>query len=106
MPTYFIEDCANLVIANGGTASNAVGPLDNIQAFVIYAPAALTGTVNVQESPDNVTFYDMKSAGSNVTVPVNGAVNLTAGGYKYIRVFSGSAEGAARTFRCAKQMLT
>jgi hypothetical protein len=106
MPTYFIEDCANLVIANGGTASNAVGPLDNIEAFVIYAPATLTGTVNVQESPDNVAWFDMKSAGSNVTCPASGAVNLTKGGYKYLRVLSGSAEGAARTFRCAKQMLT
>jgi len=96
---------ADLVIANGGTDSNNI-EVDAVNDLCIFAPATLTGTINVQVSPDASNWFDLKSGGSNVAVAASAAVVITNGGFKYLRVHSGSAEGAARTFNASMQERT
>lgn len=100
----FNVNAGNLVIANGGTTSNSI-KVGAYNALTLYAPAALTGTVNIQASDDDSTFYDIKSGGSSVTIAANDALPLGTIGSKFMRLKSSGAEGAARTFKCTGQEL-
>lgn len=64
----------------------------------LYTEAAVTGTVTVQQSDDNsnwAAYYD-SNRGANVTLP--GTTVLTVAPLqRYLRVNSGSDEGAERT---------
>lgn len=91
-----------MVIAINGTTSNSI-EVGKANALTVYTPATLTGTITLQGSNDNVTFYNIKSGGSNVTLAASSAYPLTSVGSKYIRVVSGSAEAAARTFYTTMQ---
>lgn len=96
---------ADLVIPNNGTDSNMVevGPANDI---CIFAPGTLTGTINVQVSPDNSNWFDLKSAGSSITIAASAAVIITTGGFRYLRLHSNGAEGADRTFKASMQERT
>ena len=96
----FSSRLTDLVIASSGTTSNA---LDNseirfMDEFVIFGPAALTGTVTVQISYDGTNYVTLQSAGSDVTIAATKGTVIKAGGFVKLRVISGSAEGATRTF--------
>lgn len=88
----------DLVIASAGTASNSAR-VDVAESITIYAPAALTGTVNVQASPDGTNWYNLQDAGSDIAVGVDDAVTIVTISVKFIRLLSSLAEGAERTFK-------
>lgn len=95
-------NAGNLVIANGGTDSNSI-EVGKSKCLTIYTPAAFTGTINLQGSNDDSTFYDIKSDGANIELAALGAYPFAEISSKYIRLHSGSAEGAARTSKCTMQ---
>lgn len=99
-----------LTISSGQTASTA---LSSIYAntslamgvavdFVVYAPAALTGTVTAQASPvQSPSAGDWKNitvAGTAITIPAGAAVVIPLVAMFDFRLNSGSAEGADRDF--------
>ena len=95
----------SLVIANGATATTTpiTVSLDDAEAVTIAAPAALTGTVTVRGSVDGGTTYvDVTSGGTDVTIAAGNAVTLEPFTFNALRVTSGSAEGAERTFTVIK----
>lgn len=113
-----IADLPNILIASGTTTSAAIGGFDDAEALVIYAPAALTGTVTLQVAPDRqaserdqslaaapaVVWSTMQSGGSDITIPAGKALTLTDIGFRQMRLVSGSSEGADRTFKVSKQV--
>ena len=102
---FYVVNAGNLTIANGGTTSNSLR-CGAYNALTIYSPAVLTGTINIQASDDDVTYYDIKSGGSNVTIGADSALPLGTIGSKFIRLKSSGAEGAARTFKCTAQEMS
>jgi hypothetical protein len=93
----------NLVIANGGTDSTAISGriLRTVRSLEIHAPAALTGTITVQSANDigNTTFNNVQSPpGTDTVITAGDTTTLTVVPAHGIRVQSGSAEGAERTF--------
>lgn len=102
-----IADLADLTIANAGTASGAITTgLEDAEWLMIYAPAALTGTVTVQVSDDTATqtWRDLTvvDGTADLTVPAGNAVPVRYTGFKSLRLLSSAAEGAARTFAVTK----
>ena len=100
-------DMPNLVIANGATATTTpiTSYLDDAYAVTITAPAALTGTITINVSTDGGTTYvDATSGGSDVTVAAGNAVQISPFPYNALKVTSGGAEGAERTFTVQKQI--
>lgn len=95
-------DCGTIAITSGQTDSTALAAnphYQNAEGLVIAAPAALTGTITVQISLDGgSTYVALQSSGSDVTIGVSKAVSITFQGWTHLRVVSGSAEGATRTF--------
>jgi phage tail protein X len=98
-----------LTIPQSGTASgplNERAPLSSIVDATIIAPGTLTGTVTVQVShlanPGASDWVPLQRDGSNVTVPV-GVATPIAGLFKALRLVSGSAEAADRTFQIVGQ---
>lgn len=91
---------ANLVIAINTANSNSV-QVGSASVITIYSPATLEGTINIQVSDDDTTFYDLKSGGSNITLGVDACVLLTDVAFEYLRLHSNAAGGedAARTFK-------
>jgi hypothetical protein len=97
----------DLVIAAAGTTSNAIGAswLKHLRSVTLFGPAALTGTVTVETSAVNgdsaVTgdYRNQQSAGADVTVAADKAVTLSVIAARGLRVVSGSAEAAERTFQ-------
>ncbi len=92
----------NMVIANGGTASSSLGGriLRTIKSITIHGPAALTGTVTLQslDAVGGSAWTPVQSGGTDVTITAAKALVLTEVPFGTIRLLSGSAEGAARTF--------
>lgn len=84
-----------VVISNGGTTSSEVlyrGGFSRCKWVTFLGPAALTGTVNIQGTPDGTNWANI------VTIAASAMVSVENKGYQGLRVLSGSAEGAARTF--------
>ena len=111
----FVANLPNLVIPSGQQASNAIGGMDDAEALTFYAPAALTGTITIQVAPDKqaseggpatstLTWYTKQSGGADITIPAGKSVTLTDIGFRQMRLASGSAEGADRTFKITKQV--
>lgn len=94
----------DLVIANGGTTSNAI-EVGSANAVTIYAPATLTGNAIIQVSPDNVRWFNVNQFGASVLIPAGTATALTGIGAKFLRLLSDAAEGAERTFLTTLQEL-
>ena len=98
-------DMPNLVIASGQTDTTTAitTSLDDAESITITAPAALTGTVTIKGSTDGGTSYvDVGSAGSDVTIGAGNAVTISPFTFNALKVTSGSAEGAERTFTVQK----
>jgi hypothetical protein len=96
-------DLGTLVIANAGSNSTALEfKRKPVRGIVIYAPAALTGTVTVQvaigATEAAATWVDLQSAGSDVEVAAGKAVTIDAIAWDWLRVQSDGAEGSERTF--------
>lgn len=96
----------NAVIANGGTVSSPAVDLGDLSLCGLIVPV-MTGTaLTFQVSVDGTNFYVLHdSTKAAFTVTVDGtarAFYLTPqifAGWKYIKVVSGSAEGAERTIK-------
>lgn len=114
-----VTDLGTISIANAGTTSGGLSgvssasvvrvALDYAIAISIFSPAALTGTVTVQVSPvESPAAGDWKAlsvGGADVTIPAAKAVILTSlGGFKDLRLVSGSAEAAQRDFIVRAQL--
>ena len=97
----------DLVIANGATDTTTpiTAYLDDAHAVTVVAPSALTGTVSIKGSLDGgTTWVDIGSGGADVTIGAGNAVTISPFVFNGLKVTSGSAEGAARTFVVRKQM--
>lgn len=95
-----------LVIANGQTDTTTpiTKYLDDAHSVTIVAPSTLTGTVTIRGSIDGGTTYaDIGSGGSDVTIGAGNSVTISPCPFNAIKVTSGSAEGAERTFTVAKE---
>lgn len=105
-----------LVIAASGTASTELTaattknkiPLGAIVDWILYAPTALTGTVTVQvaavDAPASGDWRALQVVpGTDVTIAASKAIVIPCGGARALRVNSGSAEGADRTFTLVGQ---
>lgn len=88
-------------IASGGTTSG-MADLQNRRLLAIQMPAAFTGSaLTFQGSHDGETFATLYSSGSDVSVAVAAGKYVAIdpaifAGVEYLKVISGSAEGAAR----------
>jgi hypothetical protein len=96
-------DIASVVIANGDTVSSAAF-MKNGVAGAIQLPAALTGTaLTFQVSYDGVTYTALYGTDGNAvsyTVAASRVIPLNKevfAAFPFIKLVSGSAEGAART---------
>lgn len=86
------------VIPNGQTESSSVD-ISFCESFTLYAPAQLTGTINIQSSPNNVNWYNLQDGGADINIGVDDAVTVTKNSVKYIRLKSTLAEAAEREFK-------
>lgn len=97
-----------VVIANGGTVSAAL-QLQGLVLCGIQLPAAFTGTtLTFQASVDGTTFQPVKSTASGTALSYTVAQGTYVAidpkdfqGINYLKVVSGTAEGAARTLNLA-----
>lgn len=83
----------NMTIPSGQQNSNAV-ELVGVNEVTVYGPAALTGTVAVQVSPDGGTTWLLPA----VAVAVDAVVEIPQINASHIRVTSDMAEAADRVF--------
>lgn len=91
----------DLVIPSGGTDSNGVMVPEDAGAIEIFSPAVLTNAVTIQVEPTKTgtSWVTLLSGGSSIAVPVSSSLVITATAAGQIRVHSGGAEAAARTFK-------
>ncbi len=100
----------NVTVANGGTQSGAVNLLNDQSPFYglvgIVTPSALTSTtITIQPSLDGSTFLTHADyTGTSYTIPIgtNRWIALDPAmfaGFPWVRIVTGSAEGADRTFK-------
>ena len=91
-----------VTIASSGTTSTGL-TLQGTIPLAIQTPAALTGTsFTFQASVDGASWFDLYNAGTqySVTVAASRYIALNPDvfeGIRYIRIVSGSSEGASRT---------
>jgi hypothetical protein len=100
-------------IANAATVSGAVDCTDGRTAFAIVTPAALTGTaMTFQASHDGTTYNpitDTAGAAYSITVAASRYIPITSAhfaGARYIKVVSGSSEGASRAIIVVRRFLS
>lgn len=99
--THAAVDLGELTIANNGQNSDSMdftGWRGAARAITIYGPGELDGTIKVQVSEDDTNWFDLQSAGTDISIPADGAVVIGACSWKYLRVASSGAESPARTF--------
>lgn len=107
-----VANLTSLTIASGQTVGAAIGGMDDAEALVIYAPAALTGTITLQISPTReasegggtATWATLQSGGADITLGAGKALTITDIGFRQLRMVSDAAEGATRTFLITKQV--
>ena len=94
---------AQVTISSGGTVSSALELGVGRSVLALVTPAALTGTaLSFQASVDGSTYNTVTDEGSaySVTAAASRFISIKPGllvGARYIKVVSGSAEGADRT---------
>jgi hypothetical protein len=98
-------------IANGATVSSAID-LQGRGLVQVIMPAAFTGSaITFQASPDNVTFqalYNTANTALSMTVTQGRTYMISPSdlvGVRYLKLVSGSAEGAARTITLVSREL-
>ncbi len=95
-------------IANGATVSSTIN-LGGFTPVGILLPAAFTGTsISFQASVDGTNFFPVRAGTGGALLSYTVAQGTYAAlnpndfhGIHYLRVVSGSAEGAARTLKIA-----
>lgn len=88
-----------LTIANSQTASNILEVPQGwlTTGFIIVAPAALTGTVNIRGAmSDSATPINVAVNGSAQTLTANVINQFHIAGLKRIQIVSGASEGGQR----------
>lgn len=102
MVTGTLGGLVTFTIANGATVSNAVDVREKILVGLQFA--TMTGTaVTFQASSDGVTYVAVKdSSGASVSYTIASDTYTVIqpavlAGIRYIKIVSGSAEGAVRT---------
>lgn len=100
-----------VTIANGATVSSAID-LQGCTMCGIILPAAFTGVaLTFQVSDDNVTYqaaYNTSNTALSATVAQGRSYMLTPtdfAGVRYVKLVSGSAEGAARTIKILTRVM-
>ncbi len=94
-------DLGTLTIPNGGTETESMdfsGWRGGAKSVGIAAPATLTGSVIVQVSEDDVTWYNKQHDGADIAVASGDHVTVPVMDFQYMRLFSNGAEGAERVF--------
>lgn len=96
-------DLGTIRIPEGETDSDSMdfrGWRGSAQSVSIQGPPdqTLTGTARVQTSEDEVNWFDLQSAGSDITVPADGKAVILSVDFKWMRVKSNSAEADPRVF--------
>jgi len=97
-----IQTQRTAVIANGATVSASIY-CGNKVAVALQMPAAFTGTtITFQGSYDGTTFQAVNVGGAAYSETVAASLNIALdatvlAGFRYLKVVSGSAEGAARS---------
>lgn len=94
---------STVTIANGQTVSGAAD-LDGCHLFAIQTPAALTGVAFTFQVADTLAgtyaaLYDDAGVAVSVTVAASRVIYLDPtifAGFQFVKVVSGSAEGASR----------
>lgn len=89
-----------VTISTSAQASSAID-LDRkyIRSLVIGAPAAVTGTINVQISLDKQeSWLYLQSGSTDIDIPAARCVVIDCVGYDAVRVYSSSAEAVDRIF--------
>ena len=87
-------------IANGGTASGEVNLGRDFEYLQIILPTLTGGTVKIQVS--DVTGGTFQDLGSSITTAITTGDYSTVfklGGWKFIKVVSSAAQGAARSIK-------
>lgn len=100
-----------VVIANGGTVSGAID-LQGLTLCGVILPSAFTGAaITFQVSDDNVTYqaaYNTSNNAMTMTVTQARTYMITPtdfAGVRYLKLVSGSAEGAERTIKLLTRVL-
>lgn len=92
-----------VTISNGGTVSNGIQLGVGRTVLALVTPAALTGTaLSFQASVDGSTYNTVTDEGSaySVTAAASRFISIKPAllaGARFVKVVSGSAEGADRT---------
>lgn len=93
-----------LVIANGGTESDALDYQDlrHVESLTIFGPSALTGVATVEVAPTRTPvaadWVALQSGGADVTITADKATTIHPGVAQALRIVSSAAEGAERSF--------
>lgn len=92
-----------LTILSGQTESEELDLTQNgvrrVKSIQIAPPAALTGTVTVHVAQDTGgTYVPLANGGTNFTLPVSQAIQLSALVAGALKLVSSGAEGADRAF--------
>lgn len=104
-------DTSTVTIASSGTVSTAVD-LGGHNLVGIQTPAALTGTtMTFQGSVDGSTYnvlYDTDGTALSITVAVDSLILIVPSDFaavRYLKLVSGSSEGAERTITLVHRIL-
>lgn len=99
----------NMLTTAGGTTSNAVGALDDAFALSLRTPATMTSTsvsVQVELTSTGTDFGALQSGGVDIVIDPGKVTVIHPVTFKQIRVVTGGAEAAARTFGLSKSVQT
>ncbi len=104
-----IANLPNMTVSSGGTATNAVGGIDDAWAISIYSPATtFTSTavsVQVEPTTTGTSFIILQSAGTDVVLTSGKAMVISPVPFRQVRILCGAAEDASRTFTIRKSFL-
>lgn len=98
-----------MVTTSGGTISSLIRQFDDAQSLTIYCPTTLTSTsvtIDVEPTDTGTSFVTLQSGGSDVVMVAGKATVIHPVPFMQMRVVCGAAEGAERTFRVTKTILT
>lgn len=99
----------SMTTTSGGTISSVIRQFDDAWALTIYSPATLTSTsvtIDVEPTDTGTSFVTLQSGGTDVVMVAGKATVISPVPFMQMRVVCGAAEGATRTFRVTKTILT
>ena len=99
----------SMTTTSGGTTSSVIRQFDDAWALTIYLPTTLTSTsvtIDVEPSSTGTSFVTLQSGGTDVVMVAGRATVISPVPFSQMRVVCGAAEGADRTFRVTKTILT